>query len=139
VVLHLHNTSLARVRQDAVSVAEAGLTFRRLLRDSLVVLAARLVVDPHLTDVRAVGALTYLWHLSLRFGFAAFPLRSRLWARIVAAHQQRLTRRPAAASATGPGYRMVTGRGEARMVWISSAALVRRYGPRDLAQPGAQP
>jgi hypothetical protein len=139
VVLHLHNTSLARVRQDAVSVAEAGLTFRRLLRDSLVVLAARLVVDPHLTDVRAVGALTSLWHGSLRFGFAAFPLRSRLWARIVAAHQQRLTRRPAAASATGPGYRMVTGRGEARMVWISSAALVRRYGPRDLAQPGARP
>lgn len=49
-MLHLQNASLARVRQDAVSFIEAGLTFRRLLRDSLVVLAARLVANPHLVD-----------------------------------------------------------------------------------------
>jgi hypothetical protein len=128
VVLHLHNASLGGLGQDGLSAAQAGLAFRRLLRESLALLATRAVTDPRFADLRAVGGLTYRWRGSRRFGFAASPPRSRAWARVVAAHQQRLTRRHGAPSRVEARSRAADGRREARWIWLSRAELVARYG-----------
>jgi hypothetical protein len=136
VVLHLHNTALGCIGRDGVSAAQAGLAFRRLLRESLALLATRAVTDPRFADLRAVGGLTHLWRGSRRFGFAAYPPRSRAWARIVAAHQQRLRRRHAVPVALAVEFRTADGRGEARWVWMSRRDLIARYG---MGPAGARP
>jgi hypothetical protein len=127
-LLHLHNGSLARLGRQAGSPRRAGLAFRRGFQASLAALARETRTDPALAEIRAVGAVTNLWHGTRRLGFAAYPLPSRWWGRVVALYQRRLRCRHASTPDQARRVPQAAGRGEARFIWISAAALRRRYG-----------
>lgn len=126
-LLHLHSDSLTALRHEAASAAALGLALRRGVEASLVVLAERLATHPELAGVRAVGAVTHLWHRTHRLGFDSYPLWSGRWARLVAAYQGSLVREHVPLRAGRARGRQAAGRNEARWIWISTEALIRRY------------
>jgi peptidoglycan-N-acetylglucosamine deacetylase len=134
-IIHLHNPSLAEMGRQAGSPRRAGLAFRRGFQASLTVLAHALSADPALADVRAVGAVTNLWHGTRRLGFSVYPLPGRWWARLVAMYQQRLRCWHAVAPDQARRAPEAAGRGEARFIWISASALRRRYEEPEASSP----
>lgn len=126
--LHLHNQSLATVGRQAGSPRLAGLALRRGLRASLETLANRSAIDPRFADVRAIGAVTNLWHGARRLGFAVYPMPHPWRARLVAAYQRRLRSRFCLPSVGARRTPHAGGRGEARFIWLSTAALREHYG-----------
>lgn len=135
VLLHLRGESVTELRSKANSPEEIGLALRHVVEASLEVLAGRLATDPELAGVRAVGAITHLWHATRLLGFESYPLLARRWARVVAAYQGWLMREHTPARRGRLRRRDAAGRDEARWIWISTAALLRRYAPAASSVP----
>jgi hypothetical protein len=134
-LLHLNSRRLECLAQELVSPGRTGIAFRRLVCEGLETLADLFERDPALADVRAVGAFTTFWAGSQRFGFVVVPLKPGWWARIVGAYQLTLTRQHALPRSTWPPRRWAHGPAEARAIWISTAALCRRFGARGRVDP----
>jgi len=125
-VIHFYNESLAALAHRGTSRAATGLALRHILQEGLTMLADLVATDPSLAEVRAVGALTNLWHGCHHLGFATYPIGSRWWARLVGAYQQRLRLNGVSAPRARCG-RVPDDRREARLIWMSVATLVRLH------------
>jgi hypothetical protein len=67
-VLHFHDEAVRQLGLRARSPNAAGFALRRVVEESLRVLAVRLASDPRFAGVRAVSALTDLWRGAQRLG-----------------------------------------------------------------------
>lgn len=130
VLLQLENGALTSLTWNARSPMVAAPAARQLMQQSLEKLARRLATDPAFTDVRAIGALTYMWWGGDHLGVPAIALRDPLMARAVAwcprGHQD----------PSGPMNQQRSGdRRTALCVWMSTTRFVERYGREREAPP----
>lgn len=123
-VIHLNNERVAALHANDLTPLRVGLEFRRQLVHSLGALAALTALGQPLADVGAFEAITIFHQGLTRLGFLPEPDGLR-WPRVVAAYQRALL------ASLRPGGALRLRRStyqEARRLWLSRAALRRRYG-----------
>lgn len=122
--IHLNNERVAALHDGGRRSPRIGFDIRRAFHASLVVLAERAQESPRHQVARAFTATTIFYHGTERMGFEVRPLPRPLLSRIVGAYQRRLL------AYFHPLGRQRLGRrhfAEARQIWISRDALLRRY------------
>ena len=129
---HLDNERMAALHEGGRRSRWAGLASRRAFHASLEALAEQTQNNPRYREVRAFTATTIFHEVSDLMGFEIRPLASRWGARLVAAYERSLIALFHPLGKQRPGRRRY---GEARQIWISREALVRRYaGERSSAR-----
>lgn len=129
--LHLHNEALAALHCHHRSAWHVGLAFYQGFRATLRELTRRVAENPQDARLVAFCAATIFWNGAEHAGFDVRPLRSRLWAAVVGAYQRALLGRyhPLGPERASQGWERGRYR-EARVIWISRAGLLARYGAR---------
>jgi len=125
-VIHLNNEQIARLHGDGSETPTAGLKLRRGFVASLRELARQVVETQRYTGVKAFMTQTIYHKPTGQVGFEILPIPSSTWSRIVAAYERALL------ASYHPLGRHRTRRlrpRQARAIWISRSALVRRYAP----------
>lgn len=125
-IIHLRNERVAALHGDGSETPTAGLKFRRAFVASLAELARRVGESDRYVGVKAFTAETILHRGTQRAGFEILPIPSATWSRLVAAYERALLTR------YHPLGRRRASRlrfSEARAIWISRTALLRRYAP----------
>ena len=129
---HLDNGRMAALHEGGRRSRWAGLAFRRAFQASLQALARQALAAPRYDAVWAFTTTTIFHEGTDLMGFEIRPLRSRFGARVVAAYQRSLIAHFHPLGKQRPGRRRY---GEARRIWISREALIRRYaGERSSAR-----
>ena len=129
---HLDNERMAALHDGGRRSRWAGLAFRRAFHASLEALAKQTLAAPRYQGVRAFTTTTIFHEGTDLMGFEIRPLSRRFVARLVAAYERSLITHFHPLGRQRPGrFRF----GEARQIWISREALVRRYaGERSSAR-----
>jgi hypothetical protein len=122
--IHLNNERVAALHADGLTPLGVGLEFRRQLVASLRALAAAAAPGQPLADVTAFEAVTIFHQGLMRLGFVPQPSGLR-WPRLVAAYQRALLASLHPAGALRLRHATYQ---EARRLWLSRQALLRRYG-----------
>lgn len=121
--IHLNNERVAALHDGGRRV---GLAVRRAFHASLVALAERTQNNPRCRAVQAFTAATIFYSGTNRLGFEVRSSPRRLLSRIIGAFQRRLLAHFHPLGRRRPGRRRLA---EARQIWISRDALLRRYAP----------
>lgn len=119
--IHLNNERVAALHNGGRRV---GLAVRRAFHASLVALAERAQESPRHQIARAFTATTIFYHGTERMGFEVRPLPRPLLSRIVGAYQRCLLAYFHPLGRRRPRRQRFR---EARQIWISRDALLRRY------------
>ena len=122
--IHLNNERVAALHGNGLTPVGVGLEFRRQFVASLQALAAVAAPGQPLADVTAFEAVTIFHQGLARLGFVPEPDGLR-WPRLVAVYQRALL----ASLHPDGALRLRHARyQEARRLWLSRGALLRRYG-----------
>lgn len=124
--IHLNNERVVGLHENGTRSRWAGLASRRAFHASLVALAERALNAPQYRAVRGFTATTIFHQVTERMGFDVLPLPRPLTGRLVAAYQRCLLARFHPLGKRRPGRPRFA---EARKIWISREALLRRYAP----------
>ena len=127
--IHFHNEAVAALHDGKVNQVRSGILIVRAFERSLKALAHCLDDHPRYRDVKAFTAVT-IFHQSMEgFGFEIHPLPSGWRSHLVAVYERFVLTRFHPLGRERERQK----RFDARVTWISSAELRRRYGG---AQPG---
>jgi hypothetical protein len=120
--LHFNNLRLMALERQPGSEWHRALVFRRLLRDSLVVLARRVHVDPELKDLAGFRGITWMPAHGQYFGFETEPLPSGLRARCLNLHFRLMLDAFYPEATTRPAGHL-----QPQVYWLTRRQLISRY------------
>jgi hypothetical protein len=131
--IHFNNESVAAIHKRTANPIRAGILILRAFEDSLETLAGLVETCSPYREVKAFTATTIFYRGVERLGFEIFPPRSALFGRVVAAYERSLLVRFHPLGASRVRRKRFA---EVRVIWISRAALCRRYAARRSSPSG---